>query len=62
MTCLAHFIESEKRGHRGTVYRLEKGEQLPKGDTLKTVMDTLEVPMDEMICPHIFLVKIHHLV
>jgi len=36
-----------------SLHRLEKGEQLPRADTLKTVLDTLEAPMNEMIYPHL---------
>ncbi|MCL2226471.1 MAG: helix-turn-helix domain-containing protein [Oscillospiraceae bacterium] len=35
------------------LYRIEKGEQLPRTDSLKVVMDALSAPMDELICPHL---------
>ena len=44
---------SEMQYYSPSLHRLEKGEQIPRADTLKTVLDTLEVPMHEMICPHL---------
>ncbi|MDR2572311.1 MAG: helix-turn-helix transcriptional regulator, partial [Oscillospiraceae bacterium] len=35
------------------MYRIEKGEQLPRADTLKLVMETLEAPLEELVCPHL---------
>jgi len=36
-----------------SVYRLEKGKQHPGSDTLKIILKTFDVPMQEMICPHL---------
>ena len=36
-----------------SVYRLEYGELLPSPDHLQNIMDVLDAPMDEMLCPHL---------
>ena len=43
----------EMRYYSPSLHRLEKGELLPREDALKTVLNALEVPMQEMICPHL---------
>ena len=35
------------------IYRLEFGELIPEPDHLQNIMDVLEAPMDEMLCPHL---------
>ena len=36
-----------------TVFRLETGELLPRPDTVRGVLDTLEAPMGDFLCPHL---------
>jgi len=35
------------------LHRLEKGDQLPRDDSILHVLDALNAPMDELICPHL---------
>jgi len=43
----------ELSNYAPTLYRLEQGEQVPRTSSLKTVMETLEAPLDDMIYPQL---------
>ena len=36
-----------------SVYRLESGVQMPGSDSLRLVMDALDAPIEEILCPHL---------
>ena len=35
------------------IYRIESGELLPRGKSLKILLDALEIPLGELVCPHL---------